>query len=147
MEFCDVRHYRFFFFGFTTEAKKSYRAVAGFLTSCFSIFAVFKGRRMRQQRFLDRRISVHTPKISKRHPHTVSTFDSLQSTSRHSCSPELSDPQMGSNLGLRTDTTDSPEDDGGAQYAHFEMSVLEHPEPVMDIVSVLRRHPSDTNPV
>ncbi|EGO20273.1 hypothetical protein SERLADRAFT_352118 [Serpula lacrymans var. lacrymans S7.9] len=32
----------FSFFGFTTEAKKSYRAVAGFLTSYFSIFAILK---------------------------------------------------------------------------------------------------------
>ncbi|EGN94770.1 hypothetical protein SERLA73DRAFT_125668 [Serpula lacrymans var. lacrymans S7.3] len=124
MVFCDVRHHCFFFFGFTTEAKKSYRAVAGFLTSYF-------------KRLPGRRISVHTPKISNRHPHTVPT----QNTSRNSCSPELSNPKMGSNQGLDTETTDY------AQYAHFEMSVLEHPLPILDIVSVLRRHPPDTNPV
>ncbi|EGN98597.1 hypothetical protein SERLA73DRAFT_56146 [Serpula lacrymans var. lacrymans S7.3] len=37
----------FAFFGFTTEVKKSYRSVLGFLISCFGIFAIFKGRRMR----------------------------------------------------------------------------------------------------
>ncbi|EGN98012.1 hypothetical protein SERLA73DRAFT_109315 [Serpula lacrymans var. lacrymans S7.3] len=37
----------FAFFGFTAEAKKSYRAVLGFLISCFGTLAIFKSQRMR----------------------------------------------------------------------------------------------------
>ncbi|EGO23521.1 hypothetical protein SERLADRAFT_391587 [Serpula lacrymans var. lacrymans S7.9] len=46
---------------------------------------------------------------------------------------------------VRAETTRYPCSDGDTQNVHFEMSVLEHPEPVLDIVSVLHRHPPDTN--
>ncbi|EGN97917.1 hypothetical protein SERLA73DRAFT_91071 [Serpula lacrymans var. lacrymans S7.3] len=136
----------FSFFGFTTEARQSYRAMAGFLTRCFGTLAIFKGRKMRQKRSPAHRMPVNASQISDHQlcPHTASAVDSLQ---RDSCLIELSDPSMGSVLDLVRDTeaTRYPGSDGDAQHAYFATSVLEHPAPVLDIVSVLRCHSPDSN--
>ncbi|EGN98015.1 hypothetical protein SERLA73DRAFT_109318 [Serpula lacrymans var. lacrymans S7.3] len=135
----------FSFFGSTTEAKKNYCATWGFLTRCFNSLC-----RTTNVQNMSRPIpgyALRTPGHLL-FPHTLSIVDSPECTPRNSCSPELFDPKMGSNLGLaRTETTRYSGSDGDAQHAHFATSVFEHPAPVLDIISVLRCHPPDPHPV